>query len=47
MKVDSSANAVTVDGNGSENINGSADQPLNAQYDFMNVVSDGANWFIT
>jgi len=47
MKVDASANAVTIDGNGAETINGSATQTLSAQYDFMNVVSDGANWFIT
>lgn len=37
---------VTVDGDGSETIDGIASQQL-TQWDSMDVVSDGANWFIT
>ena len=43
-KVDSSANAVTVDGNASETIDGAATSTLSTQYDSVNLVSDGSNW---
>jgi hypothetical protein len=46
IKTDAGANAVTVDGNGAETINGSANKALAAQYDFVRVVSDGTNWLI-
>jgi len=36
-KTDSSVNAVTLDGNGSETIDGAATQVLSSQYDFMTV----------
>jgi hypothetical protein len=41
-----STGAVTVDGNASETIDGATTQVISAQYDAMQVVSDGANWFI-
>lgn len=43
VKVDATAN-VTVDG-GSGNINGSASVTLTTQYERIDVVSDGSNWF--
>lgn len=45
-KIDSSANTVTVDGNGSETIDGATTQVISNQYDSMTIVSDGSNWFI-
>lgn len=45
-KVDSSSNAVTVDGNGSETIDGSTTQTLSNQYDAITVVSDGTEWHV-
>jgi len=45
-KVDSSANAITVDANGSETIDGAATKDLTTQYDFVSLISDGANWLI-
>lgn len=46
-KIDVSANAVTVDGDGSETIDGATTQPLSSQYDFMRVVADtSGNWWI-
>jgi len=45
-KTDASANAVTVDGNGAETIDGSATQSLSSQYEVVVVVSDGSNWWI-
>ncbi|MFQ5741991.1 MAG: hypothetical protein ACE5HV_00200 [Acidobacteriota bacterium] len=44
MKSDSSANAVTVDGNGAETINGAATRTLSAQYEVEGYMSDGAEW---
>jgi hypothetical protein len=43
-KTDVSVNAVTVDGAGTEEIDGSLTFVLNTQYDFVVIVSDGANW---
>lgn len=45
-KTDSSANAVTVDGNGSETIDGSATLVLSYQYDSIKLRSDGENWLL-
>lgn len=45
-KIDSSGNAVTVDGNGSETIDGDLNKIISAQYSAMLVVSDGSNWHI-
>lgn len=45
-KVDSSANAVTVDGNGSETIDGETTQVIAIQWDAAHIVSDGSNWLI-
>ena len=46
IKTDSSGNAVTLDGNGSETINGATDQELAAQWDMIRVVSNGTAWFV-
>jgi hypothetical protein len=43
-KIDSSANAITVDGNGSETIDGATTKSLAAQWDWITVQSDGTNW---
>jgi hypothetical protein len=45
-KLDSSANAVTIDGNGAETINGAATKVLAAQYDTATIMSDGASWIV-
>lgn len=46
MKTDSGGNAVTVDGNASETINGATTQALAAQYDSITIVCNGTAWFI-
>lgn len=46
FKSDASANAVTVDGNASETINGAATFILANQYASVTVKSDGTNWGI-
>lgn len=46
VKQISATGTVTVDGDGSETIDGSADFPLATQYDSVTVISDGSNWFI-
>jgi hypothetical protein len=43
-KVDASANAVTVEGDGSETIDGAANVSLASQWDGVRVVSDGTGW---
>jgi|TARA_Y100000034_G_scaffold4932_2_gene5721 hypothetical protein len=43
-KTDSSTNAVTIDGNGSETIDGVATKALSVQYESATIVSDGSNW---
>lgn len=45
-KVDSSVNAVTVDGDLSETIDGATTYVLASQFDVVMVVSDGSNWNI-
>lgn len=43
--VTSSTNAVTIDPNGSETINGASDsQRLHAQYSHLTIICDGSNW---
>lgn len=45
-KIDSSINAVTVDGDGSETIDGATTYALVTQYKYVTVQSDGANWVV-
>lgn len=45
-KVDASANAVTVDADGTELIDGAGTFPLAAQYDSVTIQSDGADWWV-
>lgn len=45
-KIDASGNAVTVDGDGSETIDGATTASLASQYDSVQVVSDGTEWWI-
>lgn len=45
-KIDSSANAVTIDGNGAETIDGAATQVLAAQWDSFTIQCNGTAWFI-
>ena len=43
-KTDSSANAVTLDGNASETLDGATTATLTAQYDSATFICDGTNW---
>lgn len=45
-KIDSSGNSVTIDGNGSETIDGEQSVVLNLQYQYVTVACDGDEWFI-
>ena len=45
-KIDSSANAITVDGNSSETIDGATTKSLASQYDYIVVTSDGSNMHV-
>lgn len=45
-KVDSSGNAVTIDGADSETIDGATTQVITTQYVCITVVSDGTQWWI-
>lgn len=45
-KTDSSANAVTLDGNSSETIDGATTYALSSQYDAVLIVCDGSNWHV-
>ena len=45
-KIDSSSNAITIDGNGSETIDGASTYTLSAQYDHVLLISNGTNWDI-
>ena len=45
-KTDTSANTVTVDGNGSETINGATTQVITAQYTTLTLSSNGTEWAI-
>lgn len=46
IKTDSSGNAVTLDGNASETINGSTTHALAAQYNRVRVFCNGTQWLI-
>lgn len=45
-KVDSSGNAVTIDGNASETIDGATTLAISTQYDSIMITTDGSNWHI-
>lgn len=45
-KTDSSANAVTLDGNSSETIDGATTKKLATRYSGMKIICDGSNWHI-
>jgi hypothetical protein len=45
-KIDASGNAVTVEGDGAETIDGAANVALSGQWDFVQVISDGTSWSI-
>lgn len=45
-KIDATANAVTIDANGAELIDGAGTQTINTQYESITIVSDGSDWFI-
>ena len=45
-KVDSSSGTITIDGNGSETIDGATTKILAAQYDSVTIVCDGTEWHI-
>ena len=45
-KIDSSGNAVTVDGNASETIDGATTLSLATQYEAVTLWSDGSNWSV-
>ena len=45
-KTDATSNAVTIDGNGSETIDGATTITINSQYESVTIVCDGTNWFI-
>jgi len=46
MKVDAGAGAVTIDGNGSQTINGATTVALSTQWHFRTIVSNGVAWFV-
>jgi hypothetical protein len=45
-KIDASANAVTIDGNAAETIDGAATRLLSTQYEAVTLWSDGTNWWV-
>lgn len=45
-RLNSGGNAVTLDGNGSETIDGATTLPLTAQYQVATVYSDGTEWWV-
>ena len=45
-KIDSSVNAVTIDGNGSQTIDGNTTYQIIGQYALLKIISDGSNWLI-
>jgi hypothetical protein len=45
-KTDVSANAVTIDGDASETIDGATTLALSAQYDFATIICDGSEWHV-
>lgn len=46
-KTDSSTNAITIDANGSETIDGDLTYSLIGQYAYVKIVSDGSNYVVT
>jgi hypothetical protein len=46
-KTDSSANAVTIDASSTQTIDGLTTYALSAQYSWLTIVSNGANWLIS
>ena len=46
QKVDASANAITIDPNASETINGVSTLSLDGPYDWVAIRSDGTNWLV-
>ena len=44
-KIDSSTNVVTIDANGSETIDGELTLELGGQYNSVQIISDGSNWY--
>jgi hypothetical protein len=46
IKIVDATNAVTVDGNGSETIDGATTATLSTQYENISLVCDGSNWHI-
>ena len=47
IKVDNTANTVTVDADGSETINGNSDYDLPTQYATVTLRCDGTTWYVT
>jgi hypothetical protein len=45
-KIDSSGNAVTIDANGGETIDGATTQAISAQWASLTIQSDGSGWYI-
>ena len=45
-KIDSSGNAVTIDADGSETIDGAATKSLASQYNYIELVAEGGAWWI-
>ena len=45
-KIDSSASAVTVDGNGSETIDGGLTALIATQYECISIISNGTVWWV-
>jgi hypothetical protein len=45
-KTSSDTNTLTIDGNGSETIDGATTQIMRAQYDYFLLESDGSNWHV-
>lgn len=45
-KTDVSANTVTIDGENAETIDGAITETLTAQFETIQIVSDGTEWFI-
>ena len=45
-KIDADADTVTIDGNGSETIDGGTTAVLTTQYESIDIQSDGSNWHI-
>jgi len=45
-KIDNSGNAITIDANATEKIDGEETIALNLQYSYVTIVCDGTEWFI-